>query len=482
MNSNPSGRSGFITILAVAALLRLSSAGLLADGVGVNSGSNGVPSQVMDGLKVSANGHYLVDAVNGKPVFLLADTAWNLGALKLEEIDTYLQSRGDHGFNAVMFALNFSPQAVEKNAYGEPAYVGADKTDLNPAYFATCDQIIKHAAARGLYVVIYPMWAGEKAGTMNFYTPVQLELIGRELGNRYGGVPNVIFSAGGEATPHYIDVERVNAMGRGLKEGCAGRNLVTVHPMSPFSSSDYYASSPWLDFNLIQAKSGVAPANTAFDAAALVLKDWAKTPVRPTLMGEHRYESGTKEDPIIQRRSLYECVFAGACGHVYGHDALWQMTPHTGAKWMLHSWTPGVKNWTEALDAPGVRSLHLITELLYSHPYLERIPDQALVVAGQGADVFTRVEATRDGTAGNNDATYIMAYLSAPQKVTLNTAAISAPALNAYWFSPETGATEVIQEGFPNPQSLTLEPRTQGHDWVVVIEDASRNYPRPKLE
>jgi len=171
----------------------------------------------------------------------ITSTAWNLGALKLEEIDTYLQSRGDHGFNAVMFALNFSPQAVEKNAYGEPAYVGADKTDLNPAYFATCDQIIKHAAARGLYVVIYPMWAGEKAGTMNFYTPAQLELMGRELGNRYGGVPNVIFSAGGEATPHYIDVERVNAMGRGLKEGCAGRVWAETDPRA---AAGYAASFP----------------------------------------------------------------------------------------------------------------------------------------------------------------------------------------------------------------------------------------------
>jgi hypothetical protein len=482
MSGNPFANSRFITIVAAAAFWCLSLAARSADGAGVNGGANAGLSQVMDGLKVSANGHYLVDEANGKPVFLLADTAWNLGALKLEEIDTYLQSRADHGFNAIMFALNFSPQAEEKNAYGEPAYIGADKTDLNPAYFATCDQIVKHAAARGLYVVLYPMWAGEKAGTMNFYTPAQLELIGRELGSRYGGDPNVIFSAGGEATPHYIDVDRVNAMGRGLKEGCAGRNLVTVHPMSPFSSSDYYASSPWLDFNLIQAKSGVAPANTAFDAAALVLKDWTRKPARPTMMGEHRYESGTQEDPIIQRRSLYQCVFAGACGHVYGHDALWQMTPHTGAKWMLHSWTPGVKVWTDALNAPGVQSLHLITELLYSHPYLERIPDQALVLAGQGADVFSRIEATRDGTVGNRDATYLMAYLSAPAKVTLDTSVIAAQTLKTYWFDPATGATEVIQERFPNPQSLTLEPRTQGHDWVVVIEGASRNYPRPKAD
>jgi hypothetical protein len=436
-------------------------------------------SPASDGLKVSDNHRYLVDAVTGKPVFLLADTAWNLGALKLDEVDTYLQSRADHGFTAVMFALNFAPQAVETNAYGQPAYIGADKTELNPQYFKTCDQIVQHAAARGLLVILYPMWAGEKSGTMNNYTPAQLETVGKELGARYAGVPNVMFSAGGEATPHYIDVERVNAMGRALKEGCAGRNLVTLHPMSPFSSSTYYANSPWLDFNLIQAKSGVAPANTAYDAAALVLKDWARTPVRPTMMGEHRYESGTQEDPIIQRRSLYQCVFAGACGHVYGHDALWQMTPHTGARWMLHSWTPGVKNWTDALDAPGVRSLHLITELLYSHPYLERIPDQALVLAGQGADVFTRTEATRDGTAGRHDATYLMAYLSAPAKVTLDTSVIAAQTLDAYWFDPATGATQIIQQHFANPGSMTVDSTPLGGDRVVVIEDPSRAYPRP---
>jgi len=438
--------------------------------------------QVNDGLKVSANGHYLVDAVNGSPVFILADTAWNLGALKIEEIDTYLQSRADHRFNAIMFVLNFAPQAAEKNAYGEPAYIGADKTDLNPAYFATCDELVKHAAARGLYVFMYTMWAGQKAGTMNNYTPAQLETIGRELGSRYAGVPNVIFCAGGEATPHYVDVERVNAMGRGLKEGCAGRNLVTVHPMSGFSSASYYADSPWLDFDMTQAKSSIAPASAKYDAAALVLKDWQLTPPRPAMMAEHRYESGTGEDPLIQRRSLYQCVFAGAFGHAYGHNALWQMTPHAGAKWMLRSWTPGVQDWTEALDTPAVRQLHYIEALLYSHPYLERIPDQSLVIAGQGADVATRTQATRDGTAGHNDATYIMAYISAPARVTLNTAAISAPTLNAYWFSPETGSTEVIRNGFPNQGSLTLDPRSQGHDWVVIIENAASRYPLPASE
>jgi Protein of unknown function (DUF4038)/Putative collagen-binding domain of a collagenase len=430
-----------------------------------------VKSSMTDGLKASDNHHYLVDAKTGAPVFILADTAWNLGALKLEEIETYLQSREDHGFNTIMFALNFAPQASETNAYGQTAYLGADKTELNPAYFQTCDAIVQKAAAHHLYVMLYAMWAGEKAGTMNHYTAAQLTTLGHALGRHYRGVPNVIFCAGGESTPPYIEADRVNALGQALKEGCAGQNLVTVHPTSPNSGSKFYASSAWLDFYLCQAKSGSGPKNAEFDAAALVLRDWNIAIIKPTMMGEHRYESGTQEDPLIQRRSLYQCVFAGGCGYAYGHDALWQMTPHTGLPWMLKGWTPGVTNWVAALDTPAVRQLQNIKTLLYSHPYLARIPDQSLVLAGQGTNVATRVQATRDGTLNHNDATYLMAYISSPQTVTLNTAAISARSLNVYWFNPATGQSESLRDNFANPGNLTLEKRPQG-DWVAVIEAA----------
>jgi hypothetical protein len=426
-------------------------------------------SSVADGLKVSDNHHYLVDAKTGAPVFILADTAWNLGALKLDEIETYLQSREDQGFNTIMFALNFAPQAAEANAYGQPAYIGADKTELNPAYFQTCDAIVKKAAAHGLYVILYAMWAGEKAGTMNSYTAAQLTTLGRALGRHYQGVPNVILCAGGESTPHYIDMDRVNALGQALQVGCAGRNLVTVHPTAPNSSSKFYASSAWLDFYMCQAKSGSSAANAAFDAASLVLHDWSITPAKPTMMGEHRYESGTHEDPLIQRRSMYQCVFAGGFGYAYGHDALWQMTPHTGLPWMLKGWTPGVENWKDALDTPAVRQLHYIKALLYAHPYLTRIPDQNLVLVGQGTTVATRVQAMRDGTLGHNDATYLIVYVSSPQTITLNTGVIAARALNVSWFNPITGLSEMAESNLANPGNLTLDKKPSG-DWVAVIQ------------
>jgi hypothetical protein len=429
------------------------------------------------GLKVSDNHRFLVDATTGQPVFLLADTAWNLGALKDDEIDVYLNSRAEHSFNVIMFALNFYPQADEQNAYGESAYIGADKTELNPEYFKRCDAIIDKCAERGMYVMLYSMWAGKKSGTMGNYTAAQLNGIGQQLGARFRGRSNVILCAGGESSPNYIDVERVNAMGSGLKAGCGGDNLVTVHPVSGNSSSKFFAASPWLDFYMSQGKS--ATNGGSYDAAALILGDFSVTPTKPTMMAENRYETGTSEDPIIQRRSLYQCVFAGACGYAYGHDALWQMTPHTKQPWMLKDWNPGVTLWTEALDTKAVQELQYIKPLLASRPYLDRIPDQSLVLSGQGKNIATRTQVMRDGTPGGNDATYMMAYVSAPETIVFKTDVISSPSLNVSWFDPEKGSTVVLEKNLKNTGTYQLEKQESVRDGVLILDDASKGYAKP---
>jgi len=90
--------------------------------------------------------------------------------------------------------------------------------------------------------------------------------------------------------------------------------------------------------------------------------------------------------------------------------------------------------------------------------------------------VATRVQATRDGTLGHHDATYIMAYISSPQTVTLNTGVMAAQALKVSWFNPATGASEVMAGLLANPGNLQFEPQPAG-DRVVVIEDAAKNQP-----
>lgn len=427
-----------------------------------------------NGLKVSDNCRYLIDAVTNEPVFLLADTAWNLNALTYNEIDLYLKNRASHGFNAVMFALDFYPQANEANIYGECAYTGPEKTDLNPYYFIYCDYIVNKCIEYGIYPMLVSMWSGTHAGIMNNYTVEQLKILGRRLGERYKTYRNVIFVAGGEASPPYVDVERVEAIGSGLKEGCEGNNLVTNHPCGGHSTSEFFSGSSWLDFYMTQVKSDTS--SEFNDVSYYISRDYELTPVKPTMTGENRYESGISEDPILQRNSLYLSVFAGAFGHAYGHNALWQMTPHTAQQWMLKGWNPGVDCWTEALDTPAVSQLKHIKKLLYSRPYLERIPDQSLILSGQGNGIADRVQATRDGTKGKNDATYIMVYIGSSKPVTIKTSVISSNTLNAYWFDPRTGTSEVIQKSFINSGIFTVDKRLDGPDWVVVIDDASRDY------
>ncbi len=424
------------------------------------------------GLKVSSNHRYLVDAKSGEPVFILADTAWNLGALSLEEVDVYLESRARHGFNVIMFALSFAPQAEARNAYGNEAYIGADRTELNPAYFQYCDEVVRRCAERHLYVMLYTMWAGTKAGTMNEYTAEQLNRIGKALGARYRGVKNVIFCAGGEATPHYIEVGKVAALGAGLAEGCNAENLVTVHPVSEHVTSEFFADAPWLAFNMAQGKSGSSEKSIAFDAAALVLRGYNATPPKPCMMAEHRYESGTAEDPVIQRRSLYQCVLAGGFGYAYGHNALWQMTPHTAQPWMQRGWTAGVPDWRQALETRAVGQLGHIRTLMMRRSCLGWLPGQALVLEGQGESTATRVQVARDGTDGNNDATCIAAYLSAPADVTIDTRVIAGAFLKVTWFNPETGTLEPSGGDVPNQGRLTLQKRKTGIDAVALIESS----------
>ena len=432
------------------------------------------PKASENGLAISKNGHYLIDALTGDPIFILADTAWNINALTFEEIDVYLGNRAGHGFNAVMFALDFSPQADKANVYGEQAYIGPDNTDLNPAYFDYCDYIVNKCLEFGIYPMLVSMWSGTHAGIMNFYSTEQLHTLGKKLGERYKAHKNVIFIAGGEGTPPYVDIEHVEALGSGLKEGCEGNNLVITHPCGEHSTSEFFKDSSWLDFYMNQVKSGTG--SDFNDVPYYVSRDYNLSPVKPTITGENRYESGNSEDPVIQRNPLYLSVFAGAFGHAYGHNALWQMTPHTAQPWMLEGWNPGVAKWTEALDTEAVRQLKHIKTLLYSRPYLERIPDQSLVLSGQGEEIKDRVQATRDGTQGLDDATYIMAYIGSSKTITLKTSVICDDTLNAFWFDPRTGAFEVIQKGFLKPEAYTLDKRSDGLDWVVVIEDAAKEY------
>ncbi len=429
------------------------------------------------GLKLSDNRRFLCDKATGKPFFLLTDTAWNINALTYKDIDLYLRNRSAHRFSAFMFTLNFYPQAQAANAYGQQAYIGPDRTDLNPKYFDYCDYIIRTAAKYRLYAMVLAMWGGIHSGTMNTYTADQLHTIGLRVGARLKHHDNVILVAGGESSPPNIATRFVNAIGGGLKTGCGGRHLISVHPCGNRSCSEFFSQSPWLDFYMIQGSS--SRHGRDYDMTTLITHDYNLKTIKPTMIAENYYDSGTTQPPVLQRRGLYLSVFAGAFGCAYGHDALWQMSPHTAQRWMLNGWPPGVANWKDALNTPAVEPLHHIRKLLYSRPYFSRIPDQSCILSNPGKSIAHRVQATRDGTVHRADATYIMAYMAEPADVTLNTRAISGRRLNAWWFSPATGISRAMKMNIPNTGKLSATGGRHEHDAVIVVDDAMKHYPPP---
>lgn len=159
------------------------------------------------------------------------------------------------------------------------------------------------------------------------------------------------------------------------------------------------------------------------------------------------------------RRAAYWAVFAGALGHIYGHNLIWQMhapprKPILDAK----------LTWREALDAPSAKQVGYWRGLIEFHPTLDRVPDQSLLVDGPSEGAAHR-RATR-----GRDYAFISTPDGAPMEVRLSV--IAGQNVHASWFSPRTGETTAIGK-FENRGQRAFDPRGEtkpGNDGVLVRE------------
>lgn len=433
-------------------------------------------------LKVSENRRFLVQA-DGRPFFYLGDTAWELfHRLNREEVDRYLTSRARHGFTVIQaVALAELDGLSTPNAYGHCPLIGNDPTrpDVKDGpdndYWDHVDYIIQRSRDLGLYIGLLPTWGdkwNQKRGTGPvIFTPENAEIFGRWLGKRCNNAGNIIWILGGDRVPENdTHKEIIRAMARGLAQGDNGQYLMTFHPSGGGQSSGpYFGADTWLDFNMLQ--SGHRPTNTNY---MYVERDYALTPIKPCMDGEPCYEAPPGVGDRIVRRHAYCAVFAGAHGHTYGAHPIWQMhdegRQYKGAVTMF---------WHQSLDLPGTTQLIHLKRLMLSRPFLTRIPDQNVVISESRQDI-DRIQVTRDGRPGQDDATYIMAYFPRHQQATLKTSLISATTLRGWWYDPRTGEATLIGE-MPREDTKQFAPPIQGEDqdWVLVLDDAAKHYSTP---
>lgn len=457
-------------------------------------------------LQVSANGHYLHHA-DGTEFFWLGDTAWHLARLTPDDVERYLANRADKGFTVIhLYATQDpNPRFGGKNYAGAIAFEGEGppfaQVRLNEAYWQHIDFIVDRAARYGLYVALAPAWGlNLNGGKRQYFTdPDQHNYaFGKMVGQRYRHQPNLIWIAVAEYQTPFIEPTppehraRVLRLVDGLRAGDGGDHLMTIHPLSRFTSSDDFHEAPWLAFNMIQT-------HVYHDYIdSLVSGDWQRTPAKPTLNAEGWYEAEEdlfisrvgvqKTTPFdagwIQRYQAYWSTFFGSIGYGYGHHRLWTFLAAEQSFPADLAQTPGVL-LVSALEAPGSAHLSYLRALLTAKPAYTRVPDQSLLVLNTiGADGTLSPNlrcALRDH---NRQWAYV--YSSRGEVIGLYMDKLAPGQAAAYWYNPRSGLWHVdgheseqaapfvtaIRSGVDAPVQYFFPPGTpaDGNDWVCVVE------------
>lgn len=439
-------------------------------------------------LTVAPDGHYL-QYEDGSPFFWLGDTAWELfHRLTKEEIIRYLDNRMEKGFNVIQAVVLAEMDGLYRpNQYGDIPLIDQDPQKPNESYFQLVDYAVQSAHDRALFIGLLPTW-GDKVTRMwgggpEVFTTENAYKYGHWLGQRYMEKENIIWILGGDrpAIHDSVDTRPIwRAMARGILEATGGKALISYHISGGASSSQQIHDEPWLHINMMQSGHGSGHDVPVWD---WITRDRAMVPTKPTLDAEPNYEdhpvnpwpqwdpeNGYFDDYDV-RKQTYRSVFAGACGVTYGHHSIWQFWSAREEK-INHA----NRYWTEALDRPGAFQVGYLRQLIESRPSAHRIPDQTIIVDGQG-EKGQHIRAFRDD-AGS----YLMAYIPQGRTITVDVSSLKAGALRGWWFNPATAQTiDMGTLSHTRPLELTTPTQGFGNDWVLVIDHKAARYSIPEF-
>jgi hypothetical protein len=438
-------------------------------------------------LIISSNNRYL-QFENGSPFFWLGDTGWLVPQhLDRSEVEYYFNKCRRAGYNMVQ--IQVMDAVPSYNIYGQQSLpYGWDFTKADPegeySYWDHLDYIVRKAEQNGIYIGMVAIWGSQvQAGNINVE---QAKAYGKFLAERYKNNPNIIWIIGGDIQGN-IHPEVWDALATSIKS-IDNKHLMTFHPRGRYTSAKWWSKASWMDFHTFQSghrkygqrmgnKEYPIPDSTEEDSWMYVDSTWAYKPIKPVLDDEPSYEDIPKglhdvnearwQDYDV-RRYAYWSVFAGSCGHTYGHNAIMQMLKPGYPTGYGSDGT--VKAWYQGLEDPGYNQMQYLSDLMLSFPYFERVPDQSIIVGKNGVK-YDRLIATR-----GKDYLMIYNYNSDVMKIDLRK--ISGKKKLLWWFNPSDSAISFI--GTADNKIITVSPQIEKsdkvNDRVLIAIDAEKNY------
>lgn len=406
-------------------------------------------------IRVGPDHRHVIDQT-GAPFLVHGDMPWSLiAALTREEAEKYLENRRQKGFNSIVVNLIEHKFRGPVNRYGDaPFTTPGDFSTPNEKYFQHADWVIRRAGEKGIQVFLDPIYLGYKGTDEGWIEealtngPEKCRNWGRYLGKRYRDFDNLVWLMGADRDPLQAR-EDVDAVALGIKE-FDNHHLFTAGSDPEYSAVDRYKAGGWLDLNSTYTYGIVHQK---------LLADYNRSPVMPYFLLETTYEGEHNASAVQIRRQAYWAVLCGAVGQFFGNLPLWGFNP----------------GWEDAMDGTGSQDMVRVKALFTSRPWYELVPDQKHNVVIDGLGEFTGLDYL--AAARTSDGGTVIAYLPTTRTFTVDLSKVAGTEVRAWWYNPRTGKP-VAAGKFAGGAKQKFTPPAEG-DWVLVLDDASRNLPPP---
>jgi hypothetical protein len=423
------------------------------------------PPGKMPRLRVSANGHYFVKSNDGSPFFVAGDTAYFLAKDSTRAVvDKYFNDCKQRGINVIF--MSAVHRFDQPNEFGDYPWSNGDASKIittpgnNPSnaqeydYWDHVDFILDRAEDNNLYVFMMPLFVTLGGDGYQALNNGRGLVYARFLGNRYRDRTNVAWVLGGDNDPTSSQVtlwrefarEFTNAVNNGNGADYS-KTFMSYLPTGEESSSTWFHSDAWLDFNIQQTHRHfhlVYP---------MVRRDYNKTPPKPTVNGEPLYENHHSVDAsqVQQRRQYYQFQLGGGfC--VFGNN-------------YVKGFLSAVRQWDDYLETPVRRSFIIMKNLITSKEWWKLIPDQSVITSGAGSPPTINV------ASRSSDRDFAFIYFSTNTTVTIDMSKVNAGSqINATWIDPRDGDRESAGGPFSSSGTRSFKPPSGWEDAVLLLE------------
>ncbi len=448
---------------------------------------------------------------DGAPFLWLADTWWYGATGRCawpQPFQDLATQRAQQGFSVVQLVVGMPPEvdADHDAIANEGGYPFTRRWDLiNPRYFQAVDQRIKFLVDAGIVPCILGGWGFQ----IDWMGVDQMTRYWQYLVARYAAYP-VVWCLCGESdmlklpnpTPtsraknirskmanivrrlpahhqerlrqlkrRYAQDTRSDAesliarreawenVGRAVADYDPEGHIITTHPIPGVYSHESLNKAPWVGMTAIQSGHSEHSRQVMVNA---ILQASIAAPHLPIVNMEPWYEGILGQFwAVDQRYAFWMCILAGAAGHSYGANGLWQMSDDDG---FLGHW--GDANWSEAACLPGSYQLGVGASILRSLPWWRLTPRlNALDPHWQAGQEFMPF------MAGAEDDFFLVYFPSGARcRTTRWTDPPTGKTLAGVWLNPRTGDR---QNAAPFPHAdlggLLLTCPNED-DWLLLLQ------------